>query len=235
MRTRSAGALCSALLALGVGTALAETPVRVTTQTTAGAPTPAASASTPVQPSAGPRRDPAGVRGISPLAEAILRGDRLYQARDFDGALHEYQSGVTLAPAQPLVHLRIAEVLLQKGQHAEAEGALAAAARFANGERGVRARVAFLSALAREGQAPPERAVEAWQAYEKLAQESEPGSAAAADAQKADLPVKFYATTAATRKQAYVDRKKLEADYAEVRARIERTVDGANASMKTSK
>jgi len=220
---------------MGVGTAFAETPVRVTTQIAAGAPTPAAPSSAAVQLGAGPRRDPAGVRGISPFAEAILRGDRLYQARDFDGALREYQSGLTVAPSQPVGHLRIAEVLLQKGQFAEAEGALAAAARFANGDSGIRARVAFLSALSREGRAPPERAVEAWQAYEKLAQENGPGSVGASDAQKADAPVKLYGTTATTRKQAYVDRKKLEADYAEVRARIERTVEGANASMKSRK
>jgi tetratricopeptide (TPR) repeat protein len=115
------------------------------------------------------RRDPDGVRGISPYTEGLLRGDARYIARDFEGALREYQSAIALAPARPEGHLRVAEVELRRQKYESAEEALSAAARFGAKVPAVVVTVAHYRALLLEAKGALESALAAWENVEKEA------------------------------------------------------------------
>src|SRR5215217_106305 len=54
----------------------------------------------------GVRRDPKGVKGISPYVELINKGDRAYVSRDFDGAIAAYREAIQSEPQNPLGHYR---------------------------------------------------------------------------------------------------------------------------------
>ncbi len=55
----------------------------------------------------GVRRDPKGVKGISPYIELIVKGDHAYVARDFDGAIAAYRDAIKAEPEKPLAHYRL--------------------------------------------------------------------------------------------------------------------------------
>src|SRR5690606_333784 len=48
------------------------------------------------------KRDPEGIKGISPYWEAINRGDAQFAAQNFEGAAQEYRSAITKKPKNPL-------------------------------------------------------------------------------------------------------------------------------------
>src|SRR4051812_42230602 len=63
---------------------------------------PSAASPSPAKPAASsadaPRRDPKGIKGISPFWEAIKKGDDAVAARDTEGAKAAYQDAIKLEP-----------------------------------------------------------------------------------------------------------------------------------------
>lgn len=112
------------------------------------------------------RRDPKGIKGISPFWESIKAGDAAYVARDYDGALAAYTQAINHEPQNGLGHYRIGEVHLAKGDIRQAEEAWVTALRFAAGDPALQAKVLFVLADLRERQQAYPEAKEAWSAYE---------------------------------------------------------------------
>src|SRR5437868_12331084 len=77
----------------------------------------------PIIGSDGVRRDPKGIKGISPYMELILKGDHAYVARDFDGAIAAYREAIKTEPEKALAHYRVGAAQLAKGDQKEAEAA----------------------------------------------------------------------------------------------------------------
>src|SRR5690606_13092193 len=66
-----------------------------------GATSKPAAAKVPAKPAAKStevKRDPEGIKGISPYWEAINRGDAQHAAQNFEGAAKEYRSAITKDP-----------------------------------------------------------------------------------------------------------------------------------------
>jgi tetratricopeptide (TPR) repeat protein len=119
------------------------------------------------KPSAEVRRDPKGIKGISPFWEALKKGDDAYVARDFDGAIAAYTEALNREPKHPLGHYRIGEVHLAKGDHDKAEAAWQAALRFVSGDPRLRAKILFVLADLRERRGALAEAKTAWSSYAK--------------------------------------------------------------------
>ncbi|MCH2108101.1 MAG: tetratricopeptide repeat protein [Polyangiaceae bacterium] len=180
------------------------------------APAPAASETVESQPSPAPtatrveltsddvRRDPKGLKGISPFWEALNKGDASYIARDYGGANSHYQQAIVNEPKNATGHLRVAEVQLKLNDLDQAEEALVSALRFSGGSLDRKSRVFFLLAQLAEARAVEsvkslDAVQEGWRAYAALrsdansflveAPESDPGdvpsSATRADADEA--------------------------------------------------
>ena len=98
------------------------------------------------------RRDPKGIRGISPFWEALLRGDKSYVARDFDGSVAAYQEAIKLEPQNALGHYRMGEAQLAKGDQKEAEESWVAGLRFVGENHKLHAKLLFVIADLRERQ-----------------------------------------------------------------------------------
>src|SRR3954468_16201879 len=75
------------------------------------------------------RRDPKGVKGISPFSEALRRGDEAVASRDFERALAAYREALATEPENALGHYRLGEAQLLKGDLREAESAFSTALR----------------------------------------------------------------------------------------------------------
>src|SRR5688572_23727320 len=136
----------------------------------APAPAPAAA-----QPAAGePRKDPKGVKGISPFWEAIKKGDNSAIARDFDGAIAAYREAIQSQPQNPMGHYRLGEAQLAKGDQKEAELAWGAGLRFADKDPVMKAKLLFVLADLRERQKSHDEANTRWTDYGKAA--SAPGA-----------------------------------------------------------
>lgn len=183
------------------------------TQTAAGKPT----KETP--------RDPAGVTGISPFWESIAQGDAAFLAIDLPGASEHYQKAITHSPKNPIGHLRMAEVSLKQNELVRAEEFAQAALRFTQEIRD-KAAAHFLLAEVKERQAMHDDALTAWRDYKALDGQlpAEKGDAAS----KGPLPPVVYVDTADKRTEAIEAKKKLDEQYAEVRARIQKNVDAAD-------
>lgn len=217
------------------------TPKAATTSaaSTGGAST-SAGAAKPAE-AGGVRRDPKGVSGISPFTEAVVRGDRLYLAQDFDGAKREYQAAITLEPTRAAGHLRLAEVLLRQADRAGAEAALQAALRYSGGGAGgdtqTKGRATFLLALLKEQARAWPDATAAWQDYATLA--ASPPVAAPASGSPASKPALVTAAphgaTAEARKAAIEARKKAESDAALVKERIAKRLEEAQSGTAAKK
>lgn len=163
------------------------------------------------------RRDPNGVKGVSPFWEAVKKGDDLYLARDFDGAIGAYRDAITKAPQNPMGHYRIGEAHLAKGDTQEAEAAWVAGLRFVGADQVMKAKLSFVLADLRERQKAYDDAVERWNAYGQLA--DQPAS-------------KGFPKTAPERKQRIGTWVKLSADYAEVKKRIAARLKEADEKAK---
>src|SRR5262245_6375873 len=164
-------------------------------------------AAKPAAASGGVRRDPAGVKGISPFWEALKKGDDLYVARDFDGAIGAYRDAITKEPQNPLGHYRIGEAHLAKNDTQEAESAWVAALRYVGKDHVLKAKIMFVLADLRERQKSYDDATDRWNAYAQFAQQ-QPSA-------------KAYPASANERKKRITDWKKMLADYSEVKKRIE--------------
>ena len=176
--------------------------------------TPAASEQT------GPRKDPKGVKGISPFWEAIKKGDDAIAARDIDGAKAAYQEAIRTEPQNPMGHYRMGEAELAKGNLKEAEAVWQSALRFAGENAALKAKVLFVLADVKERERSLEEATNGWNAYMAHA--------------KSATQVKTYPDTPTDRLQRIETWKKLETDYAAVKERIRQRLEEAEKKAAES-
>lgn len=167
---------------------------------------------------AGPRKDPQGVKGISPFWEQIKKGDDLYVARDFDGAIAAYKEAITKEPQNALGHYRIGEAHLAKNDTQEAETSWVAALRFVGNDHPLKAKILFVLADLRERQKSFDDATDRWNAYAQFAQQ-QPAA-------------KAFPKSAEDRKGKIAGWTKLVSDYAAVKKRIEARLKEADAKAK---
>lgn len=164
------------------------------------------------------KRDPSGLKGISPFWEALKKGDDLYVARDLDGAITQYKDAISKSPQNPMGHYRIGEAHLAKGDVQEAEAAWVAALRYVGKDASLKAKIMFVLADLRERQKSYDDAIERWTAYGTFATQN--------------TSIKAYPATATDRKKKVDEWKKVSADAAEVKKRIEARLKEADAKAK---
>ncbi len=174
----------------------------------------------PAAAAGGVRKDPQGIKGISPFWENVKKGDDLYVARDFDGAIAAYKDAITKEPQNPLGHYRIGEAHLAKGDMKEAEEAWVAALRFVGRDNALKAKVLFVLADLRERQKSYDDATDRWNAYETFA--------------KQNTNAKTYPATATDRKKRVTEWKALLEQYGAVKKRIEQRLKEADEKAKKS-
>ena len=168
----------------------------------------------------GKRRDPKGIKGISPFWEALNRGDSAYSARDFDGAIAAYREAITADPQNALGHYRSGEAQLAKGDLKEAEEAFLSGLRFVGNDSMLKAKLEFVIADLRERQKSYDDATQKWTEYETFT--------------TAQPDAKGYPASATERKKVIDAWKKLSADSAEVKARIDKRLKEADESVRKS-
>lgn len=112
----------------------------------------------------GIRRDPDGIRGISPYMEMVKKGEDAYVARDFQGAVTAFQDAIKLDVQKMLAYYRIGEAQLALNNFSEAEAQWQNALT-KTGPDELKAKVLFVLADLRERQAMLEEAKTAWNAY----------------------------------------------------------------------
>ncbi len=167
------------------------------------------------------RRDPKGIKGISPFAEALKRGDSALLARDLEGAIAAYRDAISKQPENALGQYRLGEAQVLKGDLHEAESAFSAGLRFvAATNLGLKAKLLFALADLRERQKAYDDATAKWSEYEGL-------SAGQKDAQG-------FPASASERKRAIEAWKKLSNDSLAVKARIEKGMQAADEAVKKS-
>lgn len=164
------------------------------------------------------RRDPQGLKGISPFWEALKKGDDLFVARDLDGALTQYKDAISKAPQNPLGHYRIGEAHLAKGDVQEAEASWVAALRYVGKDMSLKGKIMFVLADLRERQKSYDDAIERWTAYATFATQQ--------------TSVKMYPKTPPERKKKIDEWKKISAESAEVKKRIEARLKEVEAKAK---
>jgi tetratricopeptide (TPR) repeat protein len=164
------------------------------------------------------KRDPEGLKGISPFWEALKKGDDLYVARDLDGAITQYKDAISKSPQNPMGHYRIGEAHLGKGDLQEAEAAWVAALRYVGKDASLKGKIMFVLADLRERQKSYDDAIERWTAYATFATQQ--------------TQVKLYPATPTDRKKKIEEWKKISAESAEVKKRIEARLKEADAKAK---
>jgi len=168
------------------------------------------------------RRDPKGVKGISPFMEALKKGDNALLARDFDAAIAAYREAIGQAPQNALGHFRIGEAQLAKGDLPEAEAAFTQGLRFvAASEAGLKAKLQFALADLRERQKSYDDATLKWTDYETFTTAEQ-------------KTAQGFPATATERKKVLETWKKVSADSADVKARIEKRLKEADESVRKS-
>jgi tetratricopeptide (TPR) repeat protein len=173
----------------------------------------------------GIRRDPDGVRGISPYMEAVKKGEDAYVARDFQGAVTAFQDAIKLDTQKMLAYYRIGEAQLALNNFAEAEAQWQNALT-KTGTDEMKAKVLFVLADLRERQAMLEEAKTAWNAYATFCTEHPKALT--------------YAATALERVKVIDKRIKDLKDYGEVKERTkkredERIKEAAETAKKAAK
>ena len=166
------------------------------------------------------RRDPKGIKGISPFWEAVSKGDSAFIARDFDGAIAAYREAIAAEPQNALGHYRAGEAQIAKGDLKEAEAAFASGLRFVGKDSRLMAKLQFASADLRERQKAYDDASQKWTEYETF-------TTAQADA-------KGYPASATERKKVLETWKKVSSDAADVKARIEKRLKEADDAVRKS-
>ncbi len=168
----------------------------------------------------GVRRDPNGVKGISPYLELIAKGDRAYVARDFDAALAAFREAVQAQPQNALGHQRLGSAQLAKGDQKEAEAAFVNALRFVGKDASLRGKLLFALADLRERQKNNDDAIARWKEYAKNAE----------DAREA-VSYPASATERLARNEAW---KQNAADSAAVKERIAKRLKEADDAARKS-
>jgi tetratricopeptide (TPR) repeat protein len=168
----------------------------------------------------GVRRDPKGVKGISPFTEIINKGDRAYVARDFDGAIAAYREALQAEPQNPVGHYRIGAAQLAKGDQKEAEASFTSGLRFAGQDGSIKAKLNFALADLRERQKNSDEAIARWKDYAKTAEDY-----------KEAVTYPATATERVSRNEGW---KKTAADSAEVKERIAKRLKEADEAARKS-
>ena len=177
-------------------------------------------AQAPAPPADNVKRDPRGIQGISPFWEALLKGDNAYVARDFDTAIAAYRKAIEAKPQDGLGHLRLGAAQLAKGDVGEAEKAFQQAVRFAAEDPKVRAKAEFCLADLHERKKAYDEAAARWKQY--------------GDFVKSKPEANGFEATANERVKRNEEWKKLSADSAEGKLRIETRITEADESMRKS-
>jgi tetratricopeptide (TPR) repeat protein len=181
----------------------------------------AASAATPSKPDAdGVRRDPKGIKGISPYLELINKGDRAYVARDFDGAIAAYREAIKSDPEKALGHYRVGCAQLAKGDQKEAEAAFVNGLRFVGRDGTLKGKLIFALADLRERQKNNDEAIGRWKEYAKNAQD-----------EKEAITYPATATERVSRNEAW---KQNSTDSAAVKERIAKRLKEADEASRKS-
>jgi hypothetical protein len=198
---------------------------------------PAPSGSPAASPAARVRRDAQGLRGVSPLIEALNVGDRAFLAQDFESALRAYQDVIKLDPHEATGYLRLATALRALDErlrsaaaatgsplatsHQAVFDALDSALRFAT-DPGTRAAVLMCRAETFERAGQFARALAEWNAYLQAAANFT--SAAQADAANPRPPAKgaVYLETAEERARQIAAEAVRQEQYRAVRERIQK-------------
>lgn len=168
----------------------------------------------------GVRRDPKGIKGISPYMEQIAKGDRAYVARDFDGAIQSYREAIKMDPEKALGHSRVASAQFAKGDQKEAEAALVNGLRFVGKDGTLKAKLIFALADLRERQKNNDEAIGRWKEYSKNAEEM-----------KEAITYPASATERVARNEAW---KKNVAESEEVKTRIAKRLKEADEASRKS-
>lgn len=178
-----------------------------------------AAAGEPAKAAGGVRKDPKGLTGISPFWEAIREGDKAYVARDYASAIAAYQKAIAAQPENPMGHYRAGQAYMGNSQMTEAEQAYVAALRYASADPQMKAKVLFVIADLRERQQDLAGAVEHWDSYASHVKQSQVGG---------------YPATPEQRKQANAKWQEMKAQYADVKERIAKREQEAEAKLKAS-
>ncbi len=168
----------------------------------------------------GVKRDPQGLKGLSPHQELLLKGDRAYLARDFDAALSAYREALQSTPHNALSHLRVGTAELAKGDAKAAEAAWLAGLNVVGADGSLKGKLLFALADLREREKDSDGAIARWKEYAKNAE------------QQREAP--SYPATASeriARNEAY---KRALAEGAEVKARIAKRLQEADAAARKS-
>jgi len=168
----------------------------------------------------GVRRDPKGVKGITPYLELINKGDRAYIARDFEGAIAAYREAIKSEPEKALAHYRVGAAELAKGDQKEAEASFVAGLRFVGRDGTLKAKLLFVLADLRERQKNNDEAIGRWKEYSKNAAD-----------EKEAITYPATATERVGRNEAW---KKALSDGAQVKQRIEKRLKEADDASRKS-
>jgi tetratricopeptide (TPR) repeat protein len=160
------------------------------------------------------------VKVDGPYMELIAKGDRAVVARDFDGAIAAYREAIQKAPNNALGHYRVGGAQLLKGDQKEAEAAFVAGLRFVGKDGTLKGKLIFALADLRERQKNNDEAIGRWKEYSKNAEEM-----------KGAYVYPATATERVARNEAW---KKLQAESAEVKARIEKRLKEADEAARKS-
>jgi tetratricopeptide (TPR) repeat protein len=174
----------------------------------------------PIIGSDGVRRDPKGIKGISPYMELILKGDRAFVARDFDGAIAAYRDAIKSEPEKALAQYRVGEAEMAKGDQKEAEASFVSGLRFVGRDGTLKAKLIFALADLRERQKNNDEAIGRWKEYSKNAED-----------EKEAITYPATATERVARNEAW---KKNVAESAEVKTRIEKRLKEADEASRKS-
>jgi TolA-binding protein len=189
----------------------------------AQAPAPVAAPPAPTPPAAAPAPAPAPapavVKGPSPYSELVQKGDSAYVARDFDAAIAAYRQEIEKMPNAALGHYRLGEAQLAKGNTDEAEQSWQAALRFVGKDERLKSKILFVLADLKERLKAYDDAAGRWKEYGQHA---------------AQPDAKGFPATAADRLKRIEEWKKLSAEAAEVKLRIEKRIKEADESMRKS-
>jgi tetratricopeptide (TPR) repeat protein len=168
----------------------------------------------------GVRRDPKGIKGISPYVELINKGDRAFVARDFDGAIAAYREAIQADPQNALGHYRVGAAQLAKGDQKEAEAAYVNGLRFVGRDGTLKAKLIFALADLRERQKNNDEAIARWKDYQQNATD-----------EKEAVTYPGTATERISRNEAW---KKISAESAEVKERIAKRLKEADEASRKS-
>lgn len=155
-----------------------------------------------------------------PFMDAIAKGDRAVVARDFEAAIAAYRDAIQKEPRNAFGHYRVGSAQLLKGDQKEAEAAFVAGLRFVGKDGTLKGKLLFALADLRERQKNNDEAIGRWKEYSANAE--------------ADKEAVTYPATATERVARNEGWKKLQAESAEVKTRIEKRLKEADEASRKS-